>query len=192
MSQEMNFDEMRNQIAILRNKLEKQEIVNNRMIRSAMQTKVNKMNNNEVTILWLSALCIVVYPAFHFIYNLSWPLVLATVAMMIFCAASTIYIHRPLHKTDLMSADLSTVASILARFKKQYEIWLHYVTPTLITPWITWFCYEYTETLGLTGRTRWICIGMLLVGGFIGLMIGYKMHRRTVNLADEVMRQIKE
>lgn len=192
MSQEFNFDEMRNQIAILRNKLDKQEIVNDRLIRNAMQTKVDKMNKNETRTLILSAFCIIVFPIMHYTINLSWPLIAVTLAMMLFTAVATIYIHRPLHKADLMSDDLSTVASIMARFKKQYEQWLHYVFPTLITPWLAWYCYECADIIDPSGQSRWYLIGFILICAFIGFLIGYAMHRHTVNLAEEVMRQIKE
>lgn len=186
----MNLDEMRNQIAILRNKLDQQEIVNDRLLRNAMQTKVNKMNSNETKLIVLAAFCCVLYPIMHFTIGISWPLVLVTVAMMIFTAAATVYIHHPLHKADLMCDNLATVSGIMARFKRQYDQWLHYVCPTIITPWLAWFCYEYTEILGLTGTSRWWCVGYILICGFIGFLIGYAMHRRTVNLAEEVIRQI--
>lgn len=188
----MNFEEMRNQIAILRRKLDKQEIVNDRMIRSAMQTKVNKINNNEFRVIALSIFCIVLYPAIRDMLHISWALVIATIAMMVLTATATIYMHRPLHKADLMSDNLATVSSIMARFKAQYDQWLHYVCPTIITPWLAWFCYEYTEAMGFTGTVRWCCVGFLLGCGLIGFIIGYSMHRRTVNLAEEVMRQIEE
>lgn len=192
MSQEMNFDEMRNQIAILRNKLDQQEIVNDRLIRSTMQTKVNKMNNNELRVIILGAFCIVLYPCMHYAIHISWALTFATIAMMLFTIIATILIHRPLHKADLMSDNLSTVSGIMARFKHQYDQWLHYVCPTIITPWLAWFCYEYTQITGLTGTARWCMIGFILLCGFIGFVIGYTMHRRTVNLAEDVMRQIGE
>lgn len=192
MSQEMNFDEMRNQIAILRNKLDQQQIVNDRLIRSAMQTKVNKMNKNERMVIILSLLCIIIFPFLHYQIGISWALVWATVAMMVFTAAATLYIHRPLHKADLMSDDLSTVTAVLARFKNQYDQWLHYVCPIVITPWLAWYAYEYVEISGFTGIHRWYGVLVILLSGLLGLVIGYSMHRRTVNLAKEVMRQINE
>lgn len=189
---EMNeLKEMREQLTILRDKLNSQQIVNDRLLRDTMKTKVSGINKNETRVIVLGIFCCLIWPALHYTSNVSWTTVIATILMMIFTISATVYIHQPLHQTDLMNADMASVARILARFKKQYRQWLHIVCPIIITPWLAWFCYDYTEAMGFQGTHRWFFIGFILLCGFFGFLIGYFWHRKTVNLAQDIIQQIE-
>lgn len=190
---EMNdeLQEMRAQLNILRDKLNSQQIVNNRLMRETMKSKVSGINKNETRVIVLGIFCCLIYPVLHYCSGISWTTVIATVVMMVFTIGATVYIHHPLHQTDLMSADMASVARIMARFKKQYQQWLHIVCPIIITPWMAWFCYDYTEAMGIQGNFRWYIIGFFLFCGFCGFLIGYLWHRKTVNLAQDIIRQIE-
>lgn len=193
MIMEMNeLQEMREQLNILRDKLNNQQIVNDRLLRETMKNKVSGINKNETRVIALGIFCCLMYPVLHYVSYVSWTTVIATILLMVFTIGATIYIHYPLHQTNLMNADLASVARIMARFKNQYRQWLHIVCPIVITPWLAWFSYDYSETMGLQGNSRWIVVGFFLFCGFIGFLIGYFWHRKTVNLAQDVIRQIED
>lgn len=195
MENNVQFDELRNQIAVLKKKLDDQEIVNDRLLRQTMKTKVDKIINVvEIKTIGCGIVAILLCPALYEFSGLSLPFCVATCLMMIFCIVGTRYIHRPLHKTDLMSADMATVATILERFRRQYDFWLHYITPTLLIPWVSWACYEFAEANGLDVLSKdgiMFCMPLLL-GGIIGTAIGYRMHRKAVNTAKSIIEQIEE
>lgn len=190
--EEMNLKEMRNQIAILKNKLNKQEIVSERLLAETMKTKVNTINNVERFSIICAVFCLAAYPVLRYYIGFSWPFVLATCVMMIFCISATRYIHRPLHDAKLMTSDVATVARVMARFKRQYDNWLRYVTPSLLIPWLLWASYEYTELMGLEGTERYFTPLPLLIGAAIGGFIGYRQHRKAVQTAEEIIHQIEE
>lgn len=193
MIMEMNeLQEMREQLNILRDKLNNQQIVNDRLLRETMKGKVSGINKNEIRVIALGSFCCLIYPLLHYTSGVSWTTVIATILLMVFTIGATIYIHRPLHQTDLMSADLASVARIMARFKNQYRQYLHVVCPIIITPWLAWFCYDYTEVMGMQGASRWCVIGFLVCCGLCGFLIGYFWHRKTVNMAQDIIRQIEE
>lgn len=190
--EEMNLEEMRNQIAILKNKLDKQEIINERLLADAMKKKVNTINNVERFSIFCAVFCLAAYPLLRYYIGFSWPFVIATCVMMVFCIVGTNYIHRPLHDSKLMTSDVATVARVMARFKRQYDNWLRYVTPSLLTPWLLWASYEYTELMGLEGTARYFTPLPLLVGAAIGGFIGYRQHCKAVKTAEEIIHQLEE
>lgn len=190
--EEMTLEEMRQQMAIFKNKLEAQELVTDRMIRETTKAKVKTINNVGRTSIICAVVCIAAFPVLRYYIGFSWPLVAATCAMMLFCIVATNYIHRPLHDSKLMTSDVATVARIMARFKRQYDNWLRYVTPSLLIPWLLWASYEYTEIMGVEGTARYLTPLPLLVGAAIGGSIGYRQHRKAVKMAEEIIDQFEE
>ena len=93
--------------------------------------------------------------------------------MMLFCAFGTYYVHRPVDRMNLMTEDLASVAKVMAKFRKQYDQWLHYVTPALIIPWLSWAMYEFAWKNAPEGVNHWLFALPLLVGAAIGMVIGY-------------------
>lgn len=189
---EQNFDEMRNQIAILKGKLDKQEIVNDHLMRETMKMKVGKISISTYRSLACAVLCLVMYPILGYTGVFSIPLVIFTCVMMAFCVVASLWTYLPVMNTNLMSADLATVAGVMARFKRLSELWLHFVTPSLLAIWLPWTCYDYTSQMGVDGMNRiYLCVP-LLVGSAVGSVIGYIWHRKAVNAAQDIIRQIEE
>ena len=190
--EDMNYQEMREQMALLREHLDKQEIVSDRLLREAMKMKTKDIKYTKNMVYGAAAFCLVIYPLTTFTKMGDWPFALATCAMMMFCVLATYYIHRPVERLNYMTADLATVARVMARFKKQYDDWLHYVTPALIVPWLAWVCYEVAWKHAPAGTNPWLMAVPLLVGGCLGGLIGYRYHRKAVNAAKAIIEQIEE
>jgi len=189
--EEKNFDEMRQQISILKNKLDNQEIVSDRLMRETMKVKVTDIDRTERMSYVAAIFCIVLYPLLAVTGILSWMFSIATCLMMLFCIVATIYIHRPIHKTNLMTSDLATVARVMDRFKKQYDGWLYYICPALLIPWLAIFCYDFVQSHSIEGiNPIWMCLP-LIVGAAIGLIIGLRYHFRAVKAAKSIIEQIE-
>mgnify|MGYP004448557977 CR=1 FL=1 len=189
------LNELRNRIAVLKQKLDKQEIVNDRVLRQAMQTTVdNVIKTVEIKALACGILGILLFPALHFTSGLRLPFCLCSSLIMLICMAATVYFNRPMHRTDLMSADLATVAKEMARFKRRHNMWLSCVAPTVIVPWLAWAYYELCLMAGTEPLSRYsIILGTsMLIGAVVGGAIGYSWHRKAVNAAESIIRQIEE
>ena len=190
--EELNFDEMRNQIALLKQKLDHQEIVNDHLLRETMRSRMGTINFAKVKSYICVGVCILLYPMLSYTGACSNAFVIATCAMMLFCAFGTYYVHRPVDRMNLMTEDLATVAKVMAKFRKQYDQWLYYVTPTLLVPWLSWAVYEFAWKNAPEEVNHWMMTLPILIGAVIGLLIGYAWHRKAVDTADNIIRQIEE
>ena len=190
--EEMNFEEMRNQFAILKQQLNKQEIVSERLLRDTMKTKSNAISYTKRTTYGAAVFCLVIYPILYLTHMWSLAFTIVTCLMMLFCIAGTYYIHQPVEKLDFMKSDFATVARVMAKFRKQYDNWLHYITPALIIPWIIWACYEFSWKHAPEGSNPWIMSIALIIGAAIGGAIGYYYHRKAVNAAQDIINEIED
>ena len=190
----INLDEMRAQFAILQDKLQKQEIVSDRLLRETMKAKTTPINFNKRIVYICTGICIALLillsgdsePIF------SIPFIIFTCLAVLFSAVATYYIHKPVDKLDFMHQDLATVARIMAKFKQQYDNWLRYVTPTFLAIWFPWACIEYAPRFCPAGENPLPYCLPLLIGGLIGLFIGLKSHFRAVNAAKDILNQIED
>ena len=191
--EEKTFEEMRNQFAILKNELKQQEIVNDRLLRTTMKSKTKDISNIKRFEFICVAICLVIYPFTYFTHVWSLAFAAATCVMVLFCAAATWYIHKPVEELNFMRDDFVTVARVMAKFKKQYDDWLHYVTPALLIPWASWACYEVVwkhapegmDTKGLVLMSLPLIFGLLL-----GAAIGYRKNREAVNAAQDILDEM--
>ena len=190
----INLEEMRNQYAILQEKLKKQEIVSDRLIRETIKAKINPINFNKriVYILTVASLAFFILMSLHDEPILSLPFIIFTCLMELFSAAATYYIHKPVDELNLMQQDFATVARVMAKFKKQYDNWLRYVAPSFIVPWLSWACYEFATRYCPDDINPLVFCLPLIGGALIGALIGIKSHNSAVNAAKDILDQIEE
>jgi len=189
--EEMNFEELRNQYAILKDQLNKQEIVNDCLIRETMRFRKKEINTTKKTAYIAVAAVLLIYPYLYINHIWSLAFIIVTCLMMLFCLVATLYIHRPVDRLNFMRDDFSTVARVMAKFKKQYDNWLHYVAPALIIPWLSWACYEYAFKNSIEGVSPLLLIIPLIVGAVIGGFAGYRLHCKAVNAAQDIIDEIE-
>lgn len=188
---EMTLDEMRNQIAILRQKLDKEEIVNDRLLRDAMKQKARSIDYTKRRAVQGAILAIVLWIGCAWAGLFSVPLSIVTCLSMVFSIWKTYRIHRPVERMDIMTDDLKTVASVMSTFKKEYDNWIKYYTPTFTIIWVPWACYDYGIRNAPEGVNPFWFALPLLVGAVIGGFIGYRYHKKAVNAAKSIIEQIE-
>ena len=188
----MNFEEMRNQFAILKDQLQKQEIVSDRLIRETMKMRNKDISSTKRMVYGCAVACMLIVPLNFYTNAWSLPFTIFTCLMVIFCAVATYYFHKPVEELNFMRDDFVTVARVMARFKKQYDNWLHYVSPVIIIPFLGWACYEFAWKNGIEGINPWLLTIPIFVGAGIGFLIGYHFHRKAVNAAQDIIDQIEE
>lgn len=189
---DFNFEEMRSQIAILKNKLNNQDIVTNKLLREIMHSKKSDIDKTKRLQIICAFLSFIIFPFETYLGVLSMEFSTATCLMIFFCLACTFYIHRPVDRVNLMTENLATVAEIMERFKHHYDMWIRYVTPTLIIPWLALACYEFGWKNAPDGINPWLLCVPLFIGAAIGLFIGITYHNKAVNAAKSIMDQIRE
>lgn len=183
------LEEMRAQMALLKSKLEHEEIVNDRVMRETMKQKIELINHKAWTNS-LSAVLAIVLVAFVFpYYGFSNWLLAYTVVMMLVCMLFTWIDHRGF-TPDIMNGDLLTAAKRMRKLKKDYRGW-HYIGYPMLAVWTVWFIYEVSVRFEDANMARAMIVGLvvgLLIGGFIGI----KLERNTLKRVDEIIDSIEK
>ena len=177
------LDDIRQQMNILKKKLEQQEIVNDRVIRQSMQKTVSSINRRYFLIM---ALCLFMIPygywAFVQISGLSLAFWIGTSILMLICGGATLYNGKDLRDPGLMCNTLIEVRKKMARAKKFDSDWLFFGIP-MIFLWFGWFVWEIDQKGLLIGGA---------IGGIIGIIIGMRIHYKTQRNYQEIIDQIEE
>lgn len=188
----LELEMMRSQIDTLKQHLDKQEIVSDQLIRGIARLNTKDIGYTKRMVYGATALCLLIYPLSALTDMWSPAFAIVTCLMVLFCSVATYYIHRPVERLNLMTDNLATVARVMAKFKKDYDNWMHYVTPTLLIPWVGWACYEFAWKNAPEGSNPlWLTLP-LLVGVAIGGFVGYRYHRKAVDAAQNILDQIEE
>ena len=183
------LETMRAQIALLKDKLDKETIVSEKLLRDTMRHKARTINNNA----WISVVAsiFVIFWSLTFLPSegFSWWFVAATILMMLVCDFFTWKYHKDVN-AKTMSGDLLTVAKVMKQLRDNYKKWLKY-SIAMIVVWFVWFAIEYCIQLS-DWRVAVIMIIALLIGLAIGGFIGLKMHNAVIRNAEEIISQIEE
>lgn len=189
--EEMNFEELRNQFAILKEQLNKQEIVSEHLLRETMKAKKSNINSTKRMCYACAVVAFLLTPLNFYIHAWGLAFSIVTCLLMLFCAVATYYIHKPVDDLNFLKDDFKTVAHVMAKFKKQYDQWLYYVTPAVCIPYLAWACYEYTWKHAPVGISPWkLCIP-LVFATVIGLLIGLYFHFKAVNAAKDIIDEME-
>lgn len=185
------LEQMRSQIGILREKLEKQTIVNERHIRKSMKTKMSDINKTVTITIFLGVFALVYCTWFFYSQGCSLAFVLSTAVMLAVCLALTIVQRIVLGRVDLSRGNLVETAATLSKIKTHYQNWYKIGIPMLVI-WFGWMLYEMTGILGTDSPMAiGFCCGAA-AGGIIGGIIGFRINRKIAGKAAEILDQIDE
>ena len=190
MQNDFELEEMRQQLTTLKNKLDQQEIVNDRLIRHSMK---NTAGNIKRTYIWLIILSVLMVPygywAFVVLSHFSIAFWIATSILMLVCGGATYYNKRKLGDSNLMTNNLVDVRKKIASAKKFDADWLFFGIPAIIL-WLSWFFYEvYKQNNDLLMHPLfWAGC----VGGTIGAVIGFSIHFKTQRQYQGIIDQIED
>jgi len=190
--EEKDFEEMRAQIAILKEKLNEQEIVSDRLVKQSMRDKVDVIKKMQRKQFGLALFACIIFPILHFGANLSWPLVIASDILMVFCVLATWYVNRPINDPTIYAKDVATTAGIFAKVKRQYQQWICYWAPSLCIPWIAWYAYDFlagNPTIA-EGNMGYFIVGWIVLCAGFGAIYGYQQHKKAVNACQEIIEQL--
>lgn len=189
MSQEL--DEMRSQINILKEKLEKQNIVSERHIRNSVHSKVSSISKTMTATIFLGVLALLYCPWFFMMQGCSLAFVISTAVMLTVCLVLTILQRVNLGRMDFSKGNLVETAQTLSRIRIHYQDW-HKIAIPMIVIWFGWMFYEMIGVMGIDGP---MAIGFFCgaaVGGIIGGIAGERLNRKVVKRAGEILGQIDE
>lgn len=184
------LEQMRDQIAILRRKLDKETIINERLLRRAMHDKVRGITRDNRAMIIVGTLA-TPYMAvtFHHL-GMSLAFCIASCLLMIVCIVATWWGQRDLHADELLDGDVVSVGKKVLRLKQMNDRWLWYAIPMLVL-WLAWLIWEAYQQIGGTPLFYGFVTGGA-VGVVVGGVIGGMVRRRTQRRAREVLAHIEE
>ena len=185
-TEQQELETLRSQMDLLRKKLEQESIVNEKLMRETMKSKISTINRQG----WISivaAICMVLW--FPLCFNtLSTAFIITTIVFTAVDAIATWIIHKQVDERQLMSEDMRTVANKMKTLKKRYQ-WSTVIELPLVLAWCVWFCYEVIQ---MTGEPWQFMAGAVAFGALIGFFIALKMYRKVIDNCDAIIRQIEE
>ena len=184
------LEEMRQQLTTLKQKLNEQEIVNERLMRRSMRNTVSNITRRYYV---LMALAILMVPYGYWVFvkliNFSVAFWIASSIFMLICGGATFYNSRKISDPGLMSHSLVEARRKVASAKKFDADWLFIGIPAIIL-WLGWFCYESYQNVGDVNPNIFIFGG--IVGGVLGAIIGFAIHFKTQRQYQEIIDQIED
>lgn len=185
------FEDIQRQIDLLKKKLDNEKIINERLMRKAMSSRVNSVERYLWKVLSLGVVAMALMALdFIVLFPLSLPFVIAT-ELMLLCCIVFICINKRLVSSDkIMSGNLIEASSSLARFKKR-EIRYICVSIPLTVLWITWLVFEI-RVYAPDEESMYSMLTGITIGGIIGFCIGINMFRKMLRNVNDVLSQIEE
>ena len=180
--------EMKQQMELLKNKLDKQIIINDKMIQNAIKGSLNKINMHGRLTLILGIAVALFTPLYFYNMDFSILFCAGTFLMLAFTSFKTWAYHKEVWSIDLSAESLLEIGNKVATHKKRYENWKRFGYPMLFV-WILALGYEGYQVAGehylyfMTGAA---------FGGIIGGIFGTRMNKRLIRQAEDLLKEIKE
>jgi len=184
---DIGLEQMKKQLSALKSKLDKETIVNDRLMRSIMNQKMKKINRER----WIiSSIILLGIPyctwCFMFLLNMSVWFTVVTDVFMLVALIYTYLMHKDTKASELMKGNLIEVSRKMIKIKRMQANWLKFSIPFVVI-WMAWFVIENLNGID----AKYVIIGGS-VGAVIGAFFGTMSYRRTRRMATEVIQQIEE
>ncbi len=189
------LDDLRQQIAALKNKVDQQGRLNEVLVKKTIQGKMRSLHHN---LFWY---CLIVglfvpFMVWDFIESgISWAFIIFTIVMFAGSFVAEYLINRM--KISGMGDDLVETARKLMQMKRnrKKQLIIGFCT---IAIWLPWYFYEIYKTtaseLGPESLATFILIILISMtaGVVIGLSIGLSFYRKLQRTNDEMIDQIND
>ena len=188
MNNDFDLENMRQQMTKLKNKLNQQEIVNDRLMRRSMRNEVNTITRRYYIIMVITLFMVPYgYWCFVKLCGLSLFFWIVTSIFMLICAGATYYALRKINDPNLMNRNLVEARRKVASAKKFEANWLFFGIPAVVL-WLSWFLYETYQINGGAYSNGFFwggCIGGI-IGAICGLSLNFKTQRQYQDIIDQI------
>lgn len=193
------LEQMRVQMQTLSEKLDKQEIINDKMIRNSINSKISWIRKFVNIEFYLIPVVALMWLGVKYFIGMSW---FSYAFMVIAVIIDTIWDYRindiSLKSEEVETNSMTLTIQKLAEMKQMRAKQLRVMLPLLIA-WLLWLCFETWQHIGQFSDSDNI-IKVVTYGGGIGLLIGIPIgifvalyiYRKMQRTNDELIAQIKD
>lgn len=186
---DFELEQMRQQMAILQNKLDNQTIVSDRFIRRSVSHSATTINRRYLVIS-IVALAMIPYGYWAFVKlnGLSLALWIAMSVMMLAVVAFCIYNGREMRRRDFTSGNLLDTKRKAIAAKRRDNNWLWFGIP-MTTAWVVWVGWEMAQKLGADFK---FFMPFFIICFVAGIVMGLAVHFRTQRHYRDIIEQIED
>ena len=182
-----HMEELKQQFAILTDKLESQEINNERLLRTVMKTKMKSINKYYYWLFFLGLpIIILCFQTFYCKGQVSLLFYVSTVLLAVLDTICGMLINK-MGNNQWQEADLLTARQTLVQMKqrrKKGEI----ISIPLVIIWLSFFVLEVFRS----SANAFMLSTFAVIGGLLGLGIGLLAYRKMQRTNDELIREIDQ
>ncbi len=179
--------EMQEQMQQLREKLDKQKIINERILKKSCSQTTSRLRFKANLPILFGVAAMLLVPSLRS-FGISMGFIIFTWVLMLVCIVATILTNRHIPQMD---KDLVTATNELTRYKKIHAEWLKYSIPALIV-WLGCLIWDFLRNQTISKVEFYGFIAGISTGLILGILLGLKIRRDQLNAADELISQIEE
>lgn len=195
----MELEQMREQMQVLRNKLDTQEIVNEKLVKNSVKSKmswIKKLVYFEFLLVPFTALMAYVLKE---MFNLSW---FCYASILVLCVIDVVCDYRiNVASLDLEKVEKHNLSDTLQKLvaMKKMRAKAFFIMMLLSIPLFIWASIEMWKNISISTSTNTFNTNILyggLVGGiigfFVGIYISIRIYRKMQATNDEIIAQLEE
>lgn len=190
------LEQMREQMNIFKSRLDKQQILNEQLVRNSMGGKMSWIKNFVWVEIILVPILLLLFIPFHASTGLSWWL-FAFMAVLLIADVIGDFIINRIPKGQLLSGDLVETSQRLVKMKKQRTRWF-IIGLVFVLIWFVWFCAELILNskiacdMSCHESLRYVLIGGCMFGGLVGFLVAWLIFRKMQKTNNQIIEQINQ
>ena len=190
------LEQLREQMNSFKNRLDKQQIINERLVRNSMGSKMSWIKNFVWIEIIIVPIILFIMAGFHASAGLSWWLFGFLAAGLIIDATGDFIINR-IPKSQLLSDDLVATSQRLMKMKKQRTKWFIAGMIFMII-WLVWFILEIVLRLDCKDQLPnynivvAIMVISIVIGALIGGFVAWLIFRKMQKTNNQIIEQINQ
>ena len=183
--------EMKEQLSLLIKKLDKETIVNERMIRRSMKEKADRLNRRLIVEI---IVCLIMIPFFICVLpnlsKVSMPFCIFSAGFFALAILYDFYMYLRFRPQKFIEGNMIEARRDTLNFKKQTLRWTYCIGIPFLVVYIAWFVYEKMQYY--QGEILKIVLVSALIGFLIGGAVGINIFLKNLRATDEILMQIEE
>ena len=182
------LERMRQDYAALKERFDKQQIINEQLMQNAMKKDVRRMFLSKKTVpigIALTLLAVILC----YVQGMAWWLTLSIILFGVIFIPGVYWAYNGVREEEIYNGDILSTTETLRRFKKRYIIWVTgmclYFFAFVVAGTI------YMTSMNISAELMWrrgILVALLCVGT---LALEYYSAKRLLNTCDAIIERLK-
>lgn len=194
------LEQMRQQMQLLRKKLDRQEIINDKMMRLSVKSKMSWIRRFVYLEFLLLPFAALVWYGIKVFFDLSW----ANYAIMLMmCVIDAVWDYRiNVASLDLEKVEDHNLTGTLQKLStmKQMRAKSFFIMMPMLILWLVWTCIEMWQYIGSISNNEDILIVAVaygtfagcIMGVFVGIFVSFRIYCKMQHTNDILIEQIKK